>query len=286
MNDKTNKFSILNFISMSTPVSVVIICCNAAATLKKTLASAFLLTDDVVVVDSGSTDGTLSIARSTNARLIRMGWVGFGANKNSGNCVAKWDWIVSLDADEELSPELIAAIKGINFDKNRVAYSFQRLNYLGLTAIKHGEWKNDWTIRLFNRQAVQWDNTPVHEELMLPIATEIKKLPGWLHHYTAPDITVYEQKLATYANLMAEKYYSRGKKVPCYKIHFSPIFSFFKYYVLQLGWMDGKVGWQIANAHARYTFKKYKKLKQLKQAQRIKSRNTFLKLLVGIFNKL
>jgi glycosyltransferase involved in cell wall biosynthesis len=254
---------------MDKPVSVVIICCNAAATIQKTLASAFLLTTDVVVVDSGSTDSTLSIIETTNAKLVQMEWLGFGATKNKGNEAAKWDWIVSLDADEVLSNELVAAITAININEPHSVYSFHRLNYLGLTPIKYGEWKNDWTVRLFNRQLVRWDDAPVHEKLILPPAVKNKKLNGWLHHYTAVNIDNYKQKLEKYAASMAEKYYAKGKKAPNYKIYISPVFSFLKYYIVHLGWMDGEAGWQISRAHALYTFKKYKKLKELHQHYKI-----------------
>ena len=251
---------------MPTPVSVVIICCNAAATIQKTLASAALLTDDVVVVDSGSTDGTISIIKKTGASLIRMEWMGFGANKNKGNAAAKWDWILSLDADEELSAEAIAFIKSLDYSNPQIAYALHRLNYLGATPVKHGEWNNDWTIRLFNRKEVSWDSTPVHEELILSPSIKIKKLRGWLHHYTAKDITVYKEKLYKYAHLMAEKYHANGKKAPLYKIYLSPFFNFFKNYIFQLGLLDGATGWRLGKAHAEYTAKKYKKLKELQSA--------------------
>ena len=181
---------------MPTLVSVVIICCNAAATIQKTLASAALLTDDVVVVDSGSTDSTLALIQQSGATLLRMEWMGFGANKNKGNAAAKSDWILSLDADEELSAEAITSIKSLDYSNRQTAYALHRLNYLGSTPVKHGEWNNDWTIRLFNRKEVSWDGTLVHEELVLPASIKIKKLGGWLHHYTAKDITVYKREAA------------------------------------------------------------------------------------------
>ncbi|MFN2457745.1 MAG: glycosyltransferase family 2 protein [Chitinophagaceae bacterium] len=253
---------------MLTPVSVVIICYNAAATIQKTLASAFLLTDDVVVVDRGSTDDTLSIIKSTGAALVEMEWLGFGANKNIGNTAAKRDWIVSLDADEELSEELIAGIRTLNLDNHHSVYAFHRLNYLDVTAIKHGAWKNDWTVRLFNRKIVCWDDAPVHEKLVIPPSVQVKKLHAWLHHYTAANIKTYREKLEKYAYLLAQKYYKKGKKVPLYKIYFSPLLSFFKNYILQLGVMDGAAGWHLAKVHADYTFKKYKKLKELQSEKK------------------
>lgn len=249
--------------AMSLPVSVVIISLNAAATIQKTIRSARRLTDDVVVVDSGSTDGTTQLALAEGARLVAMPWQGYGANKNRGNAEARHDWVLSLDADEELSDELTTAIRSTDLAQKGKAYRVKRLNYLNQHPVYHGEWSNDWTTRLFNRTEVRWDDTPVHENLLIPDCVSLIKLTGWLHHYTAPDIETYQQKLDRYADLAAHKYLASGKQAPAYKIYLSPVFSFIKHYVVRGGWLDKKAGWQIALAHAGYTFRKYKKLRHL-----------------------
>jgi glycosyltransferase involved in cell wall biosynthesis len=246
------------------PVSVVIICFNAAATIQQTLASAYLLSDDVIVVDSGSTDSTLALVQTTGAKLLHADWQGFGINKNKGNKEAKNDWILSIDADEELSEKLIAAISSADLSNNNVVYRVERINYLSDKRIYFGEWRNDWTTRLFNRNSVCWDDARVHETLILPQSVQVKKLPGYLHHYTSPNIDAYNQKLDKYASLVAEKYFTKGEKGIGYKIYFSPLFSFCKYYIFHAGWLDKKAGWQIAIAHAKYTFKKYKKVAELR----------------------
>ncbi len=247
------------------PVSVVIICYNAAATIRQTVASALRLTNDIIVVDSGSTDGTQAIVEGTGAVLLEAGWKGFGANKNRGNEAAKWDWILSIDADEELSTELIAAIKAAEFSNPNIVYSIKRLNYLSGQPLYFGDWRNDWTMRLFNRTVIHWEDVPVHEKLLVPAAVQQVKLKGWLHHYTAANINEYNRKLETYASLVAKKYFAKGEKAVGLKIYASPVFTFFKSYFLYGGWLDKKRGWQIAVAHARYTFKKYKKLSALRR---------------------
>jgi glycosyltransferase involved in cell wall biosynthesis len=249
------------------PVSVVIICRNAVHTIQKTIHAAQALTDDVVVADSGSTDGTQAVVLVTNARLINMEWMGFGANKNKGNEEARHDWILSLDADEELSDELTTAIKQLDFTHNNTVYAFRRLNYLGRQPVHFGEWRNDWVKRLFHRKLVKWDDAPVHENLIIPPTVQVKKLPGVLHHYTTTTIESYNLKLEKYALLMAEKYYNKGKKARWHHLYVSPSFNFIKHYVVRFGWMDKKAGWKIALAHAKYTLKKYQNLKQLQTSK-------------------
>ncbi|HVG13771.1 MAG TPA: glycosyltransferase family 2 protein [Chitinophagaceae bacterium] len=252
-------------------ISVVIICFNAAATIGQTLLSASELSHDIIVVDSGSTDETVSIAREAGACVLLAQWKGFGANKNFGNEHAQNDWILSLDADEVLSTDLIAVIRDLDFSDPKTVFKLRRLNYLNNKPVYHGEWGNDWTSRIFNRKAVQWNAAPVHERLQLPPDAHVKKIPGLIHHFTASDIGAYNNKLDVYADLVAEKYFAKGEKGMSYKVYLSPLFSFLKSYVVYAGWMDKKEGWQIAVAHARYSFRKYRKLAQL--SRQPKARN-------------
>lgn len=251
------------------PLSVVIICKNAAATVPRTIRSARQVSDDIVVVDSGSTDGTQGLVKTAGARLIQSEWLGYGGTKNLGNREARHDWILSLDADEALSEELAASIRAIDWSNTNAVYTIKRLNYFGAQPIRFGEWRNDWVDRLFHRNVVQWDAAPVHENLIIPKSADIIKLKGVLHHYTASSIEAYTKKLDQYAQLMAERYYARGKYSSALKIYGAPVFSFVKYFVFQLGLLDRKSGWEIARAHALYTYKKYKELRRLnKQGNR------------------
>lgn len=245
------------------PVSVVIICRNARHTIQQTIDSALALTDDVIVVDSGSNDGTLAIITGTGAKLISINWMGFGLTKNRGNREAKYQWVLSLDADEELSSKLIASIKDIDFTQKNRVYEMQRINYFEKQPIHYGEWKNDWVQRLFCKEDIKWNSDAVHERLLTPAQVKIKKLEGELHHYTASSKMEYACKLDTYALLMADKYFAGKKKVYWFTAYLSSIFNFIKNYVLLLGCLDGKAGWHIALAHAHYTFKKYRRLQFL-----------------------
>ena len=254
------------------PLSVVIICKNAAATVPRTIRSARTVSDDIVVVDSGSTDGTQGLVKTAGGRLIQSEWLGYGGTKNLGNRAARHDWILSLDADEALSEELVNSIRAIDWSNKNAVYTIKRLNYFGAQPIRFGEWRNDWVDRLFHREVVEWDAAPVHENLVIPLSADIIKLKGVLHHYTASSLEAYKKKLDQYAQLMAERYYARGKYSSALKIYGAPVFSFVKYFVFQLGLLDRKSGWEIARAHALYTYKKYKELRRLNRQRNTPSR--------------
>ncbi|MCE3283343.1 MAG: glycosyltransferase family 2 protein [Chitinophagaceae bacterium] len=150
------------------PVSVVIMTKDESAILGKTLQSVGGLTDDIVIVDNGSTDGTVSIARSFGCRVIETEWLGYGLTKNKGIDTAKYDWILSLDADECPDATLLQAISHINFSETGVAYDLDFKTYFGNKRIKFGEWGVDHHIRLVNRQRIRWTDDKVHEQLRVP----------------------------------------------------------------------------------------------------------------------
>ena len=241
-------------------VSVVIVCRNAARTIQRAVQSALHLSEDVVVIDTGSTDGTLALLEHYPVRLYQEAWQGYGATKNRGNQLAKHTWVLSMDADEELSEELIVAIRQADLQDETVTFNMQRLSYLGQKPIYYGEWGRSYIIRLFNRNNAWWDASEVHEELMYKNKPKLLRLAGVLHHYTSSEIESFRQKLDHYASLMADKYLAKGKQASSFKTFLSPMVSFTRQYVLKAGFLDGKEGWQIAKANAWYTFQKYKLL--------------------------
>ncbi len=245
-------------------ISVVIICKNAGETIEKSLQSAFLVTNDVVVIDSGSTDGTIEIIAKTPARLKKINWTGFGDAKNTGNMIALHDWIFSLDADECIDDKLAESVKKADVRDVSTLFTLQRLSYLGNKPVRFGEWGNEIVLRLFNKQNAKWDTSAVHEELIIKNEGRRVRLEGILHHYTSGSIEEYKLKLKKYAALMSDKYYSKGKKAYWHKIYLSPVVNFIQNYIIKAGFLDGWEGIQIALAHAAYTYEKYKLLK-LKQ---------------------
>src|SRR6186997_3434824 len=156
---------IILFCSMQR-LSVVIVCKNGAKIIGETIKSFSRLTDDILVYDNGSTDGTKEIVKKTNARLVEGNWEGFGKTKNKANVLAKYDWILSLDADEAIDEELKE-----NLLKQDLA--------------------DDKHTRLFNRVKIKWNDADVHESLLLPNDVKLISVPGYVLHKTAANFSEY-----------------------------------------------------------------------------------------------
>lgn len=245
--------------------SIVIICRNEANTIAKTLQSLRGLTEDIVVYDNGSTDGTREIVKQFNVQLHEGSWEGFGKTKTKANKLAKNDWILSLDADEGIDEELKQSLLQWEPENDTIVYDILFKNFLGNQYLRYGEWGADHHIRFFNKKIVYWDDAAVHEQLVLPAGVTIKKLKGYVLHQTMKDLPDYATKMVKYAMLNAEKYYSQGKKASWFKLRLSPGFTFFNYYILKRGFLDGYAGYVCARMTAWYTFLKYARLKELQQ---------------------
>lgn len=245
------------------PVSIVIITKNEAGIIAACINKAKLVTDDIVLVDNGSTDGTLDIARVLGCRVYEKRWDGYGANKNKGVALAKYDWILSIDADEVISDELANALHKLKAGHPTEVYDIKFKSYIGDKPILFGSWGRDHHVRLFNRTMVRWSETLVHETLVLPTDVEVKKIAGSIHHYSVKDLDEYERKSCYYAKLSAKKYFDGGKKAGLIKRYLSPLFGFIKSYIILLGFLDGRCGWEIARTTFRNTYRKYQYLGQL-----------------------
>ncbi|MBB3054631.1 glycosyltransferase family 2 protein [Mucilaginibacter gotjawali] len=245
------------------PVSIVIITKNEAATIAACIEKCRLISDDIVVVDNDSIDGTPEIAGTYGCRIFKKTWDGYGANKNKGIALAKYDWILSIDADEMPDVELAISLHQLNFSDPCTVYDIKFRSYFGKKAIRYGSWGRDHHIRLFNRTLVKWSETVVHETLVMPQTIAIKKTVGYIHHYSVKDAAEYDIKGKFYAKLSAKKYFNNGKKANLVKLYISPAFGFIKNYICYLGFLDGKEGWEIAKATLRNTRRKYVYLSQL-----------------------
>jgi len=244
-------------------LSVVIICKNSAGVIEKTLQSFSGLTDDIVVYDNGSTDNTATIVKQVGANFYSGSWEGFGKTKNKANAFAKYNWILSLDADEGIDDDLKNALLQLTLGHEKEVYSLKFRNFVGNRYLKYGEWGTDHHIRLFNRNDVKWNDAAVHEQLIIPGEMQIKKLEGYVLHRTTSSFPEYEKKMEGYAALNAEKYFRQGIKSVWGKQWLSAGFSFIKNYIFRLGFLDGKDGLECARINARYTYLKYKKLMEL-----------------------
>src|SRR4029079_18167732 len=166
-------------------LSVVIACKNGADVIGETIKSFSGLTDDILVYDNGSTDGTKEIVKQNNARLVDGNWEGFGKTKNKANALAKYDWILSLDADEAIDEELKENLLKQELADEMKVFEFKFKNFLGTKWLRYGEWGNDKHIRLFNRKKTNWNDADVHESLLLPTDIKVISIPGYVLHKTA-----------------------------------------------------------------------------------------------------
>jgi glycosyltransferase involved in cell wall biosynthesis len=251
-------------------ISVVIITKNEAHIIANTLQSLQHVTDDIVVVDSGSTDETVAICKKFNATVIETDWSGYGINKNKGIAAAKYDWILSLDADEAIDAVLQQSLLQLALTNSNEVFNIRFKNFFCNKWIRFGEWGFDWHIRLFNRSKVQWNNVAVHENLIFPDDVKVTKLKGNILHYTVQNRKEYDAKTDHYARMNAKKYMAAGKKPRFLKQYLSPVFAFMQHYIFRLGFLDGVEGFIIAKTTARYTFLKYRYLKEMTYSASIK----------------
>jgi glycosyltransferase involved in cell wall biosynthesis len=256
------------------PVSIVIITKNEAGFIADCINIAKLITDDIVLVDNGSTDETLAIARMHGCRVYESSWKGYGANKNKGIILARYNWILSLDADEAPDMELVNALHQLSFNDERVVYDIKFKSYFGEKRVRFGSWGRDHHIRLFNRKFVKWTEPNVHETLILSKQIKKKRLDGYFHHHSVKNVYECNNKAVYYAKLSAEKYFQTGKKSTLINLYLSPIFVFIKTYILLLGFLDGKVGWHISAITFKNRWLKYHYLSYL---ENIDKKKPFLK---------
>jgi glycosyltransferase involved in cell wall biosynthesis len=253
---------------MKLDLSVIIICKNEVESIGHTLQSVITLSDDIVVLDTGSTDGTLDVLRRFPVQINCSNWEGFGRSRQKAVDLAKYNWVLIIDSDEQLSPELEQEIRGLQLDDKHVCYRVRLKNHLGQQYIRYGDWGNDYRIRLYNRNVMRWNESIVHEKLIVPEQVRQTKLKGTLFHQTARSVDELAIKMVHYGLLTAEQYFSRGKRSTWIKRHLGPAYTFVKNYIFLLGFLDGRNGYVIARVISFYTFLKYTRLHEMWMEQR------------------
>lgn len=248
-------------------ISACLIVRDEKENLDRCLTSVRPVVDEIVVVDSGSTDGSPEICRRYGAQVIVHEWQGYVAQKNLAVSLATHPWILSMDADEELSQEMIAAI--IQLRKNPPSgevsgYEFSRVvSYRGQW-IWHGNWFPDRLVRLFLKDRARFAGGSVHERL--EIDGLVRPLPGHLHHYTFTTGHERRERILHYAGLWAANARQRG----VYAWPWSPVlratWRFVYGFFLRRGFLDGAVGLEIAFGNAEEVYLKYKNLRELQRA--------------------
>ncbi len=216
---------------------------------------------EVVLLDSGSSDSTFSLARRRGARARRVAWRGYSATKNAGIALCRAQWVLSLDADEALTPELASSVEAALGAGEFRAYRLCRLNHFLGRAMRHGGWYPDWQSRLFRRGAARFDGRRVHEALDAGSAP-VGRLKGDLLHFSYSDIRGYFERLNRYTSLQAEELLeSRGARpwAAAARMLADPPLVMLKMVALKRGFLDGAHGWVLAALSASAAFWKHAK---------------------------
>jgi len=244
-------------------LSVVIITLNEERNINRCLESVKDIADELVIIDSFSTDRTKEIAESFGVRFVTQKFDGYINQKNFANAQAKFDHILSLDADEVLSDELRESVKKAKSNFDADGYTMNRLtNYIG-NWVRHCGWYPDTKLRMFDRRKGKWEGLIIHEEFKLADGGTSGHLKGDLLHYSYNSIIEYKQQSEKFTTLGAKADFQKGKKAPFYKIWLAPVVKFIQCYFIRLGFLDGKTGFTICRLSATATYHKYVKLKQL-----------------------
>lgn len=240
------------------PISTVFITYNEEIDLPRALASIAGVADDVVVVDSGSTDRTREIAQNGGARFFQRAFDQYDTQKNFAAAQAAHDWVLALDADEELSPELRASlIAWKEQEPAAIAYRVAtRSNYLG-GWIKHSGWYPEYRIRFYRRDSAKWTGA-IHESVRAE--GPVGKLDGDLLHYTMATVAEHYAKMEGYTDRAAADLYARGRRSWRGGMWVAAPWTLLQRFILQLGFLDGYRGAIIAWTSARYVWMKYRKL--------------------------
>jgi glycosyltransferase involved in cell wall biosynthesis len=244
------------------PLSVAIIARNAASQLDGCLASV-AFADEIVVVDSGSTDGTVELAARRGARVIAKEWLGFGPQKQFAVASASHDWVLCLDADERLSDTLRESILDELKAPRGLVYAMPRCNRFLGRWLRHGEGYPDWSVRLFHRAHARWSDDAVHEKIVT--GQPVVRLRGDLLHDSAETLEKYLDKQNRYTTLQAELLRSAGRRASVAQLLLSPALRFVKFYLVRLGFLDGVPGLVHIAIGCMNTFNKYAKLKALER---------------------
>jgi glycosyltransferase involved in cell wall biosynthesis len=244
-------------------LSATVIARNEAGSVARAIRS-LACADEVIIVDGGSTDETASIARSLGARVIDHPFTSFAAQKNFASAEARHDWILSLDADEELDPRAQQALADWKTSSPQAAgYRWARCaRYLGRW-IRHSGWYPDYKLRLFDRRRGGWEGAYVHESVT--VEGSVETLPGEIRHYTCNTLQEHRERIEFYTDLAAREMFERGQQAPRVMRWLLPPWVFAQTYLFRAGVLDGWQGLLIARMAAQYVTRKFQKLEGLRQ---------------------
>lgn len=245
-------------------LSLVIVALNEERTIGKVIEAALPLAQEIILVDSGSTDNTRQIAQSLGATIVHQDWLGYAAQKNFAMDLATKEWILVLDADEIMTPNLVSEINALlsteqamNFD----GYKIPRILYIGETPIKHGGFYPDAQLRLVQRGKGRFNDRLVHEAIK--VNGSVKVLSNHMDHYSYIDVEQFKAAMEKYARLSAQEFSRSNKPRTGWKTSpinefFHPLWTFVYRFFLRQGFLDGALGWNLVLIYCSYVRNKIK----------------------------
>jgi len=241
-------------------ISGVILTFNEERNIARCIESIQSVVDEIVVVDSFSTDNTEEICKSYGVRFVQYAFEGYIEQKNRGLSLATYDYVLSLDADEALSSELIESVKQIKQNWTNDGYTMNRLtNYCG-TWIHHSGWYPDRKMRLLDRRKGEWAGMNPHDKF-LPAAGATKKfIKGDILHYSYYTFAEHKAQVEKFADIASRALHQKGIRSNILKIIYKPIARFIRTYFMKAGFLDGKEGFIIACMTAKASYLRYLKL--------------------------
>lgn len=239
-------------------LSVIIITRNEAANIEACIRSV-AFADEIVVLDSGSDDATVELARASGARVTTAtDWPGFGPQKNRALALASGEWVLSLDADERVTPELAAEIQTVLAAPAHDAYDIPRLSSFCGRYIRHSGWWPDRVVRLFRRGTARFSDAAVHEKVVSD--GPVGRIRAHMLHHTYPDLSSALRKMDRYSSDAAAAMYARGKRATLASALGHGTWTFIRIYLVRRGFLDGRHGFVLAVVAAMGSFARYSKL--------------------------
>jgi glycosyltransferase involved in cell wall biosynthesis len=246
------------------PITLVVITKDAEQHLARCLDSV-PWAHEKIVLDSGSSDGTVEMAKRHGARVVVEEWRGFGPQKQRATDLATTDWIINLDADEALSPELQKEIQTLLAEDMADAYALPRLSFHMGRWIRHGGWYPDRQVRLYDRTKARWSTDKLHEKVE---ALVIGRLKSPILHWVFDDLSDQVMTNDRYSTLGSKKLLDQGRSFRLFYLLVKPWVKFFEVYVWKRGFLDGLPGFVIAVGAGYSVFLKWAKLWEHQQAKR------------------
>ncbi|SHE71690.1 Glycosyltransferase involved in cell wall bisynthesis [Modicisalibacter ilicicola DSM 19980] len=255
-------------------ITGVVITLNEAANIEACLASLARVCDELIVVDSGSTDETCRLAERAGARLIKQPYLGDGPQKNVGPAQASHRWVLSLDADERLTDEVVAAIERLDLEDSKCeAFSFRRRNHLGSRWIRTCGWYPDHCVRLFDRKRTAFSNSRQHASIT---ASQVTRLDADIEHYSFANLAeLFTKASGRFSTRAAKIMYLKGKRANSLSPFLHGANAFLRKYVFQRGFTSGLDGASIALSSAVNAYLKYAKLLELQRDRQVRDAEDF-----------